>query len=149
MFVITHNNVNYDSGGEYPIGFKNTKEEAESFCELSRIKLREYQKTIGILVTISFLKDFEENNKYKELMDFFKDASFISDDFSERGHTFRFFIQGGSIKIIENYLRSFKIRGESPYTSCSVYPGTLANFYGFDDYSDFYFYDIKELGESI
>lgn len=150
MFVITCNNQNYDSGGEYPIGYKNTEEEANAFCIIAREQLLEYQKVNGIIVMIDFLNDIEYTNEYKKLMDFFKDShSFLTEIYKGRS-SYRFFVQGSSIKDIESFIRSFKINSVSPiYNSYSVYSGNLSTFKGFDNYSDFYVYNIQELGNSI
>lgn len=144
MFVITCNNQNYDSCKEYPIGFKNTEEEANTFCSNAREQLLEYQKINGIIVNINNLTYPDKN-----FLDFFKNAhtSIITDHKDIKNY--RFFIQGLSIKTIESFIRSFNINGVKPYNNYSVYSGDLAKFKGYDCYSDFYVYNIKELDNSI
>lgn len=144
MFVITCNNQNYDSGGEYPIGFKNTEEEANIFCSNAKEQLIEYEKIKGIIVYINHLEDIDNN-----FIDFFKEAHSSTVNDYQGKKNYSFFIQGSSIKNIESFIRSFNINGVKPYNNYSVYSGNLATFKGYDSYSDFYVYNIQELGNSI
>lgn len=149
MFVITCNNQDYDTGGEYPIGFKNTKGEADIFCINAANELKEASKIKGFILFFYCSEAFKQSKSYNELTLLLGDSDSLVLEKSFYDYSIKFFVTSCNNEDIEVLLSLIREDFEASDFNYSINNGSFAEYKGFNDYSTFQVYETKELGGSI
>jgi hypothetical protein len=162
MYVITYNDQDYDSGGEYPIGYKKTKEEADTFVEKSNAMLIEWYKIKGRYLVVDIYDDIATNEKFKNILiklESFESKISKTDTKNNLGETKIFlrmsffndnFSQAEFTKIVKE-LNHFRIIDAGP-SNCYLHShdySTYLDYRGYGAMGNFISYEISELDDEI